>query len=88
MGSLAFALGLADSICPAVLILPQPTLQKKSKVGSPGPTVVHASSRFYRMLFFSCVVAVSRDACHGLLFVDTMGGGLWHCGTGKEDDYC
>ena len=89
MGSLAFALGLTDSICPAVLILPQPTLRKKNqRLDRQGPTVVHASTRFYRMLFFSCVVAVSRDACHGLLFVDTMDGGLWHCGTGREDDYC
>ena len=83
MGSLAFALGSADSICLAVLILPHPTLRTKVKVWiASGPTVVRVSSRFYRTLFFSCVVAASRDACHSLLFVDTMGGGLWRlfCG--------
>ena len=83
MGSLAFALGSADSICPAVLILPHPTLRTKTKVWiASGPTVVRASSRFYRTLFFSCVVAVSRDACHGFLFVDTTGGGRGVCFCG------
>ena len=47
--------------------------------------MVHASSRFYWTLFFSCIVAASRDACHSLLFIDTMGGGGggWHllCGV-------
>ena len=43
---------------------------------------MRVSSRFYRTLFFTCVVAESRDACHSLLFVDTMGGGRWRlfCG--------
>ena len=86
MGSLAFALGSADLICPAMLILPHPTLRTKIEVWiASGPTVVRASSRFYQTLF--SLALLQCLGTHAIVFCSSIqwAGGcgicfvtLWH----------